>query len=455
MNNGLFGSQQTEPLYSCPSGNCTFAEKYSSIAYCSSCIDATAALEIELFQQYDETGKVLLNKTRVSLSVGSPNITLSRGSNLYGGSLGLVAEGASQISIIRWDGRSDIPGPNETIRGYRCKLFPCLKTFTAQVYNGRLRETLVEENHGPFSTVNAREMMISMADLNCLESTEQRDILKRLGYQFNAATRWLPYNVTLSRNSTEENPEFLDSGPAVYALENPCNKAPARNDFELCNGNRTTKEALEVVPPRCIYNMEVPTILSLEKHLFGQLFTGEVRNDASYGYPGFMGNETLRAVFNAGSANGSLEDLQSIMRNVTSALTTHIRQTGAKGLSEPALGLMFQYTTCVRVRWAWLAYVAVIVGLTLVFFTCMVVFARRAQATTKSQWVDGVPTSTYQDFKSSILPILFHGFDDESLRKLNRVSSSRSEKDLKEKAGETWVTVVATEQGSKIVAVSS
>ena len=268
-------------------------------------------------------------------------MTLSRGQGHA-----LVSRGGREVNVIRWDGRSLFPTANETIRAYRCRLYPCIKTFEADISRSQIKETVVEETDTALSDTVLENFDLSnpVADLTCLDNPDQRNILKQLGYQFDNATRWLPYNVSLGAG-TAEHPVLA---PTVN--NNPCNKAPGNQFPNLCSGNQMTTKALKTIPARCIYTIKILTMNTLYEYV-RKLFTGTVSTN-SYGLPDYGdGMQGVVALYNAGSGNGTLEDLQGIMRNVTDALTTYIRQAGDEGFSEPAIGDMSDYATCVQVRW--------------------------------------------------------------------------------------------------------
>jgi hypothetical protein len=281
----------------------------------------------------------MMHHTNVSL-VGNhefQGLTLSRSgtSTTTGGLDNLVSVGGSEVSVIRWDGRSVVPDPGQNITGYRCRFYPCLKTFKAEVSGGLVEESVVEETDDVFSWLNSPTVG-STADLDCLKSPDSWQSLKRLGYQFNDTTRWLPYNVTLDGRTIQD--------PIYHGI---CPVALNNISSDLCNGSRMTTKALEAVPAHCIYNIHETTINSMNLWLFDRMFTGTVQGDWNYGWPASTGPEALITLYNAGSGEGRLEDLQTFMRDITNTLTTHIRQAVEKNFSEPATGEMYEYTICV------------------------------------------------------------------------------------------------------------
>lgn len=343
---------------------------------------------------------------------------------------------------------------------YRCPIYSCMKTLKGNVSVGELKEELIEETGGGskfFSPVipGSYRPVFSTADLDCLDSPDRRQTLRELGYQFNHTTRWIPYNISLYDFAIEEDPTFfVESSVNVDELGmNPCAKSPGNKHSDLCDRNHTTTKAATAVPAHCIYNMGSLAMERIQLDVLRHTFTGQVNIRGSLGPGGYRGSEGLLALYRAGSGNRTLEDFQGIVRNVTDSLTTYIRQATVGDLSKPATGEMFDNTTCVQVRWAWLSYTAVIVGLLLIFFTWTVIYARISQSRLRRQWVRPNEVPPIHDLKSSALSFLYHGLDQESLRQADTLGASNQEKELEKSTKEITVRLVATEQGWKLSAV--
>lgn len=449
--NGLFSTQEPIPAFTCRTGYCEFPDTYTSLAYCSSCADVRNELEFEQYEQYDSFSNETVTHTNVSLPVGRKYLTLSRGGEaMTRGYVGLTSYFDSEVHMIRWDGKGSIPAPDQRITARRCNLYPCLKTYKGNVSMGRLEEEIIEESGDVFTTMTHTQgfsAMRSVVDLDCLDKPDQRHVLDQLGYQFNDTTRWLAYNVTIV-NGTVANPVFAPSGYMGSCITTPPNQVT-----DLCNVNKTTMKGLEAIPARCTYSIGHVTYSSLNMNLFGPMFTGQVRNSWMYGYPGYEGQEALTALWHAGSGNGTLEDVQGLMRSMADTLTAYMRQAGEKGFSAAATGTMREQTNCIQVRWAWLAYAAMVVGLLLVFFTWMVVYARVSQSQLRKQWASQESVPLIHDFKSSASSVLLHGLDDATLQRMDNVGASNSEREAGKRAKEVIVRLVATDQGWKLSSV--
>lgn len=163
-------------------------------------------------------------------------------------------------------------------------------------------------------------------------------------------------------------------------------------------------------------------------------------------------SDTVMALANAGSGNGTLEDVRAFFTNVTDTMTTHMRMHGARYQSEPVRGAVVYNTVCIHVRWEWIAYSVAVVALTLLFFVWVVIQAKIDQSRLYKRWVGrgGDQPQPFHDFKSSALTLLFHGLDKESLDSMVDVGSSNREKELNNLSKQSEVQLKPTEQGWKL-----
>jgi hypothetical protein len=168
----------------------------------------------------------------------------------------------------------------------------------------------------------------------------------------------LPYNISIA-NGTVDRPVYIQDD-----RDGTSEKEDVRQFPELCNGNKITAKAKEAVPARCIYNISSPGVHLVYQSMIRPMFTGQVHKAMYTG----DGAEALKVIYSAGTRNGTLKDVQDIVRSMTDSFTTHMRQAGDKGSSEPADGVMYTSASCIQVRWAWLAYATLVVALLLIFF---------------------------------------------------------------------------------------
>ncbi|KAF2683665.1 hypothetical protein K458DRAFT_431890 [Lentithecium fluviatile CBS 122367] len=426
----IFGVDVLEPPISCPTGNCTFRNPYDSLAFCSKCQDRSQNLITRRWTDIVAGGEVY-NMVNATLPIEmSPykfdfaqnqNVSLER----YDGDVSDIVF-AAKTNIDGFTGMIRYNRPKGEFVAYTCSIYPCLKTFTAEMEGGELKETVVSE-HEAFdlerpNSVGDFEGAYSAADLECLNQA-QRDQLKLLGYRWNTTARFIPYRVSVM-SGTKEVPWFSPDNYCEDTLS-PCGTdTPALP---------TTSTNITDVPAHCIYTMNQDAQLSLWTYLFHKFNStlDDLENaDVS------LHQDHLLALYLAGSGNGSLSEISSLFSNISHSLTTYIRRNGYEPLQDPAFGEVSVATTCVRVQWAWVGYAGMTTLLLLVFFIAIVVHSRAGQ------------DEPHHDFKSSALTLLYHGLDRESLDQA--VGKSNREEDLHGMAKGVMVKLVDTEQGWKL-----
>lgn len=360
-------------------------------------------------------------------------------------------EGEGQVSMIRWDGDKATMDKNQSVKAYRCRIYQCVKEFKAKVELGRLEEELVEESGAVFENtgfiVDGSSHLHSVADSKCLSTPDKKRTLEALGYSFNNTTpRFFPYPGLLI-NGTTEQPVYTIAGPEKC----PSPEAEAFQFPKLCEDGRLTDAARSIVPARCIYNTGLFEHDNIQQALFKPMFSGELWDAPDAEVPIMdTATEAMHVLFAAGSGKGTLDDVQNALRSMTDTITTHVRQTGNKGFSTPAQGTMFADTTCIEVRWAWLAYASSVVLLLVIFFVWMLAHARASQARLRNQWTADEAVPSMHDFKSSALSTLLHGLDRETLRDLGGLGASNRESKARGDADGIRVRIVATAQGWKL-----
>jgi len=238
-----------------------------------------------------------------------------------------------------------------------CLLYPCVKTYIGEVKNGNLMENATDEDFWLWVSYNGET---SAVDVDCL-SAHQRDVLIGQGYDINEDTHWIHWNVT---------PICLVGQP------------------DDCPG---TFNASSTVPLKCTYTMYQYSWMAINQFV-SAFFNGSI---TPYG-GAFDGSSVLQAFYNDGAT--SIDSVRSIFANVAESMTTNIRQSGNTSLGTPALGTVYRQDTCVHVHWAWLAFPASLVLITILFLCFIIIGSRNEE-------------SRAHDWKSSPLPVMFHGLD--------------------------------------------
>lgn len=280
-----------------------------------------------------------------------------------------------------------------------CRLFPCVRTYKAEQRDGRLKETRLSSS----ATWADWDPLHSQTTVNvpCLSQAEVTS-LRDIGYVINNMTKWLGFKA-----------------PGYFA-----------NWTDI-----TLRE-------ECLYRIYSETIQSFETYM-SSFFNGTI--SSSYDYNSIEGPVQLQKFFNSG--NISFDYVNTTLANIADSMTAYIQQSAMKGTTRipvfdndnylPALGKVFQSTTCVSVRWGYFALPAAIVASTLVFLVAMIV-----QTTSRANG---------RDWKSSPLALLFHGLDP-SLR--SQLSFVERLDEMERTAKQLGVQLKRTEKGWQFVEAS-
>lgn len=392
--------------FSCVSGNCTFPQ-YTTIGYCSDTVDVSSSLMIENGNWSFGTGnQTMYSPVTISTLPSGARMVWQNYTNQPNLSAMSYAPGLG--NGMQWQFIIGLPGsPYDANTGeaptgcddataretWRCKghgaanltMYPCLRTYKAEVNNGALSETLVSktDNPGPFSVggtgrdTSGRGVYASI-NATCLTST-QADLLRQAGYVINSSTAWLPYNSTgfdwVAKGFSSKPPYTNISTSEVLALEN-----------DISNRG-------------CLYSMDLWFQIGLSQVMntdfLGNL-TGVRSNDGNeMNY--LHGTQVLQTLYNYGDF--SFNRTQSLFENVSTSLTNHIRTnpgSNITGMYAPALGLQYTNRTCLVVAWKWLSLPVALVILTLVYLA-------------GALFSLGSLSHGMRTWRASPLPLLFHG----------------------------------------------
>ncbi|KAK5071918.1 hypothetical protein LTR51_006402 [Lithohypha guttulata] len=450
---GQFAAARPEVPFSCTTGNCTFDQDYSSVGYCSQCNDVTDRV-------------VYSNYTRGSEALLSVQITLPNKDGVTGSDLSFLAgDCGSQavrfrlkyqqglLSMLWFDGVGTGPEDDVHVHACECSLEPCIQTFRSEVVNGILREEVLDRQ---MSFGGARSgsgyMGQATVDLKCINDDARQD-LRDLGYQFDDASRWLPYNVTVEPALSES-----DSGKygtfynmSSYGItKTKAGEAKGLYDVTSPSNWTLSTKGLRVVPSECIYELHLLVGTSLQSMYFSDYFNGNV-TDTFY-CSATYGSIVPQSIYQAGAMdkdkNGSFSQVEELLQNITDSMTTYMRWHGNSNMSEPILGEVHRYAVCVRVRWNYLAYSGSICVLLMLFFVAMVFETRRACIVDQRLG----PTLVRHNFKSSALAFLLHGLDRDMQSELRSVSVLNNTREIETASKEQMVVLSGTDSGLKLSA---
>ncbi|TGO14359.1 hypothetical protein BTUL_0054g00280 [Botrytis tulipae] len=411
-------AQEDWMTWQCITGNCTFSETYATLAYCSSCEDISDKLILETTCYDEEANTNITSGTEycdgalgsiatTSLYVGDSssdpedpwigywiNSTIDTTMRLE-----RVDSNRLAISRIWNDPAGSAPGEkvyvivprtidptkrlnpdtsrpwidhNMTmasnpwrLQGYGaavCSLQACIRTYNATINGTLLTEHLVSSTAtdtwgvslGPGDGWDfSGGTWIGMIDTHCVTDRE-REGLSEQGYKIDTSSRWLAFNRSFIPSQVEDDiVSSLFSHRCLYLMASMMLRGiPFLSD--ILGGN-------------------LEGVVSISGMAIG--FDGENNRTASF--DGFSGPRMMLDLYNDG--NIEFEDIQETFSNISDITTAWIRTHGNSSFSDPAVGKVLHYATCLRVQWPWIAFPATLAVLSLVCFVAVIVVMDRQQ----------------------------------------------------------------------------
>lgn len=439
VNAGIYSGGSNRIAATCPTGDCMFPEPYKTIAYCSSCSDITSQLQVKTSNGTLQSNSTLSFNV---LSVYRANLTLPSGlgvdpfegqSFTIESNVGVGPFGSSTViqAILAADPTdltcsAEWPWGCTGIGAVQCQISTCIKSFTGSVQAGTLTEAEIqgEQDTSLYSNGAIWGMtgnitspggqwgimepgLISTIDLTCLNSSEKA-ILRTAGYQFNETSQWLAYNASMPAGMSVAAATAL--GWAVSA-------------------NSTILD----INASCIYQTTWDAQLVISSYL--SMFDGNATNAGPNML--YSSSDVVGVVFNEGNVSAST--FASIFQNITDSMTTTIRLYTDAYTPNNITGLVLDSETCVDVRWGWLTFPCALLLLTLVFFVAMVIQTRTRDAI----------MSGSRDYKTSTLPLLFHGLEASTALKFGLGTQGMAK--MSQDAKDLHVVLRATDAGWKFV----
>ena len=220
VNAGIFSPGQ-KPKFNCPTGNCTFANSYGTMAYCSKCQDVSNSLSIvnQSWPHINTTSAYFAaNSTYWGLNTslpsgtsvvnfnGDPTLNYTTmagfGENTFMEIiLGKTIDDAINTALGQPQGCDGSTSAQNSwrCRGYgaaSCSITPCVKLYSSNVTLGILEEVLLDvSQEAEWDSPNGLD--IATVDLTCLSPQERQGLVKA-GYHIRDGQRWLGYNITVS-----------------------------------------------------------------------------------------------------------------------------------------------------------------------------------------------------------------------------------------------------------------
>jgi len=323
---GILGGQYSTTTASCPTGNCTFHETYHSVAYCSSCRNATA--EIVTICSSDSVCYYNLPANR-NLSVlksryGDEDFSDKLLDASYNVSTGehLFLLDAEIIKSIR----SGTCKGKSCVGAVSCRLEMCVRSYAAVTYGGNTSEQTISSSN---NWVSNGDPAWRLVNLPCAGSAAIHQLMS-LGYIVEPnITEWLGYY----------GPGYDSRGWRVNS-------------------------SFTFIPEACEYKMDAfsNNVIRnwLQDYLSGSLAIGLIPK----------GPAQLAVLVDGTYV--SYHSINNSMAIIADAISSHIRNNGNENYSAPAVGKVFKNQTFAQVRWSWLSLPATLVALTAIFFIMII-----------------------------------------------------------------------------------
>ena len=374
---------------SCSTGNCTF-QGYKSLGISSDCQDITDTLEIECSDISYESCTYKLN-SGIGIQCDSTDnsqqlfIIASYTPNATWAFMGYEV---ISLNVTLEEDTQYNNSLNIKATAYRCQFGQSIGTYTASITNGHFEEVLystilASSSTGTLSLSGDKSTSQVMVELDCL-STFERGQLASLGHNMNDVSGFIVLNVTQNNNATEWN--------TTYA---PLHCMYAAWDVEFITG---------------FVNSFLLDGYSSTGYNEGTLNPSPELTIAMLNFLYLNGNNTLSSI-------------NSTMASIANSLTLVMRSTAPQGdtyYNAPAIGIAYRTEVCVQVLWEWLSLPVFLAIMAVLFFIFTLVAARgRRRGSSEKR----------NDWKTSIVALLFHGLDGRARERLGVLNySSEMEK---------------------------
>lgn len=405
MTIGMFNESLIPPVaFDCPTGNCTYASPYHSTGYCTKCYDRSDEVTTP------STGLRFWKAANITLSANLTTQTMDSVDSVMVISMNTTWRELPRIASINFmasqltncDNNSSTPWRCQGYGAATCEISSCVISYDGEVKIGSLNETIVNTS-SVWSTPNDIWPQISASvDVSCLNANELES-LKKSGADIGPNTDWLAYNISITQPS---------SGADIAII------------------SETT------IRPDCLYLTDRVGQSSLWS-LFSDMFNDETLHMAE-GPTGIIpdGPTQWQALWNQGEMD--LINVRQTFDGLAKAMTYYARNTpldSKEGIIGDSYlnGTTYQNTTCIQIEWQWITHLAVTIFGAIIFLFGTMIMTRPTLE------ING------QDYKTSILPLMFHGIEftgsERSLKAL------RLRKEMAAEAKNTYVQFQATEKG--------
>lgn len=399
MLNGLVNptGKDTAVVATCRTGNCTFPASskgvtHSSIAMCSSCIDTTEFIKLNVTEN-KRLGTVTLiynftlpdkqwisppGKKYLSAGTGALDWALEGVDNEFSDVANLAITNLTILTTNQSKCWPKTPGANficeadrfisrlafqyENTVAVSCAFYPCMKKYHGKVQDGTLVETVIESE--PVDYIKDGSKRPGEIPSSGIAETGNRTGLDR-----NCVMKGKEY--TLSNFTQDYSPRTPELSPIII------------------DGTNYT------IPNQCLYRLSFRYARALDNFMKLTIFSGGCINTSVGGGDMDCGNKWwLLPLYNS-----TYESLDKAFGQFTTAMTNNFRlQANTGGFSvkpDRVVGTVTEMAICTTFDYRWVLLPAGLMAITMVLLICAVVQSNKDSA---------VPV-----WKTSILPLMFYG----------------------------------------------
>lgn len=425
INGGIFNPGRNV-IFDCLTGNCTFPNQYHTVGLCSRCINTTNKLYIQ--PKLNARNQTAWTINLLPNDASNLSAVISRSAT--------TGDGPDYLLMESFYGKTDI------IVGYlpTNTSVPCVERCPSMA-DQSIRDCdarWVRQRWGcgspaePGTGIGAAQCSLISMCKNLHRSGEWRALDREPG--LSVATWDIGIDpsdsmVNINNLKPQDRQVALDAGVDLMGRSWYPYHGFYGDVREVDLGGKSTRI---VIPRTCIYWF-APAAQSNLNSFLATYLKGTIR---SHDYkPILEGPAQLQAINNNG--NITFDRLKETWENLSESITTYVRQHGIVNFSAPVTGQAFRDQTCVHIRWPFLVYPTFLVLFATVFFICMIFETRR------------IDTSRH-DWKSSPLPLLFHGLGREVLKIMQSAEMVRTGQ-MAEVAKRMSVRLSQTEGGWQFV----
>jgi hypothetical protein len=360
--------------YGCTSGNCTFPSSneaaFSTLAIGHWCKDVTS--EIQHLRYNGTVYSMPQHNSTMSLAIDGESDPLQF--DPYSVSKVLL----TGVSHPQYNGSlatvKMLYRPNQGMyteyKALSCGLYPSVNTYAAEIHKSVLKERLIESLSIGVNLLLGNEYLHNEPEYKLVRSHTIRNgsSVNCLGQEEEASDYFAVTQGNLDRSPSDWHAPDLTEA-----------------DYKML-----------YYPADCVWAMYAPSTQTIYNHLNLTFQAQQFQASPVYA-DAFGGSVALRRMYRDDQYM-NLDTINEFMHNMTRSMTAIIRTNGPGNFTHPAKGTMWYTTTCIRVRWKWISYPAIMIGLSAIFLILVSIESR------------GIASERL--WKSSILTMLFCDMDD-------------------------------------------